>query len=290
MRRRPVFYLLLAVCILWLFGCSKEPEQAAEFAQPKDCSVHFISCGKADAILILADGEAMLIDAGYAARASEVVSYLKAQGVTTLRYLVLTHGDKDHVGGMAEVLTNFTVEQLLISPKAEDSTEYLAMTAAAKKTNVAITVPEVGDKFSLGNGSFLVLAPGEEALLEGSDNDSSLVLHYYYGERSFLLMGDALFTTEKEMRENGLTAPCDVLKVGHHGKDDASKKKFLRAVTPLYAVICCGEIVGEDEDGEPDEEVLSNLEEFEIEVLRTDELGTIIFDTDGTALTLRNLE
>ncbi|MDO4316682.1 MAG: MBL fold metallo-hydrolase [Lachnospiraceae bacterium] len=290
--KRFLGYVLLLACLFGLVGCQEDeqPETKAEFAQPENCSVHFLSCGKADAILLLADGEAMLVDAGYAANASQVVAYLKAQGVTKLRYLVLTHGDKDHVGGMAEVLENFAVEQLLISPRKEASAEYNAMAEAAQKRSVAVTVPEVGSSFAFGKGSFTVLAPGEEALAEDSDNDSSLVLQYFYGNRSFLLMGDALSTTEKEMRENGLAKVCDVLKVGHHGKDDASKKKFLKAVAPLYAVISCGDIVGEDEEGTPDEAVLSNLTELGIEILRTDLLGTIVFDTDGTELTLRESE
>lgn len=292
MRHRLLGYLLLLACLSGLIGCRQEEpgKEPAEFAQPENCSVHFLACGKADSILILSDGEAMLIDAGYAANAAQVVAYLKAQGVTKLRYLVLTHGDKDHVGGMAEVLDNITVERLLVSPKKENSPEYNAMVQAAQQKSVPVTVPELGESFALGRGSFTVLAPGEKALAEGSDNDSSLVLQYFYGKRSFLLMGDALSTTEKEMRDNGLAKVCDVLKVGHHGKDDASKKKFLKTVAPLYAVISCGDIVGEDEDGMPDKAVLSNLTELGIEILRTDLLGTVVFDTDGTELTVRKSE
>lgn len=284
---------MLMLLFLGLNGCGSEPEPtkpAVPFAQEKNASVHFLDCGKADAILLLADGEACLIDAGYAERASEVVAYLQAQGVTTLKYLVATHGDKDHVGGLSAILDNFTVEQLLVSPKKEDSPEYLAMIAAANRKKVPVSVPAIGQELGLGAGTFRVLAPGEAALKEGSDNDASLVLSYRYGVRSFLLMGDALGTTEKEMREQGLTFVCDVLKVGHHGKSDASKKKFLKAVKPLYSVICCGSIVGDDEDGTPDEAVLANLQEIGSRVLRTDLLGTIVFDTDGKELSLREAE
>jgi len=151
-------------------------------------------------------------------------------------------------------------------------------------------VPSVGTKLTLGNGEITVCAPGEEALAEKKDNDSSLVLYYKYGSRSFYFMGDAGETTEKEMRNDGYTYVCDVLKVGHHGKSDASTKKFLKAVAPLYAVITCGEIQGEDESGEPDSEVLSRLKDFNVEVFRSDECGTVVFETDGTKIGLRSKE
>lgn len=285
----------IVACILLLFLCSltacteEKPveEEPDTLVQKENCSVHFIDSGKADAILVMADKEAMLIDAGYQQNADNVVAYLKAQGVSRLKYLVLSHGDKDHVGGMAAVLENFSVERLLISPKKENSNEYQAMLLAADAASVSIDVPKVGDTFSLGKGSFTVLAPGEKALAEGSDNDASLVLQYAYGSRSFLFMGDALSTTEKEMREGNLLKVCDVLKAGHHGKADATKKKFLKTVAPVYVVITCGDIVGEDEDGTVDPEVLQTLTELKIRTLRTDELGTIVFDTDGTELNLR---
>ncbi len=291
MKRCVIPVVVLLVLLGALTACTEEkkpePDGAEDFAQKENCSVHFIDSGKADAILVMADGEAMLIDAGYRENADRVVAYLKAQGVSQLKYLVLSHGDKDHVGGMAAVLKNFAVERLLISPKKENSGEYNAMLKAANASSVSVGVPQIGDSFQLGKGSFTVLAPGQKALAEGSDNDASLVLQYGYGNRSFLFMGDALSTTEKEIRDNKLVKVCDVLKVGHHGKNDATKKKFVKAVAPVYAVITCGEAVGDDEDGTPDSDVLEVLEELKVRVLRTDEKGTLVFDTDGTDLTVR---
>lgn len=289
--KRYVFLLVMLLVLLGTTACSEEkkpaPENDKNLSQQDNCSVHFIDSGKADAILVLADGEAMLIDAGYMEHADKVVAYLKAQGVSKLKYLVLSHGDKDHVGGMAAVIENFTVERLLISPKKENSDEYNAMLKAVSTASVSVNVPQVGNSFQLGKGSFTVIAPGPNALAEGSDNDASLVLQYTYGNRSFLFMGDALSTTEKEIRENKLVKICDVLKVGHHGKTDATKKKFVKAIAPVYAVITCGETVGDDEDGMPDSDVLEVLTDLNVRILRTDEQGTIVFDTDGTDLKVR---
>ncbi len=270
--------ILILAAILCLTACdgkpAKEPEPDNTFAK-EGLQIHTISLGKADAILILSDGEAMLIDAGYTEQGTTVTEYLKKQGVAKLKYLVMTHADKDHVGGMAEVIRSIPVEQVYLSPKKENSPEYAAMVQALNSTKTPYSFPELLSAFSLGKATFTVLAPGEKALAQGSDNDSSIVLRLVYGERTALLMGDALSRTEKEMRENGYELAAEVLKVGHHGQGDATTKKFVREVAPLYAVITCSS------EEEPDRDVLSVLRAFSAEVLRTDEMGTVVLTTDG---------
>lgn len=270
--------ILILAAILCLTACdgkpTKEPEPDNTFAK-EGLQIHTISLGKADAILILSDGEAMLIDAGYTEQGTTVTEYLKKQGVAKLKYLVMTHADKDHVGGMAEVIRSIPVEQVYLSPKKENSPEYAAMVQALNSTKTPYSFPELLSTFSLGKATFTVLAPGKKALEQGSDNDSSIVLRLVYGERTALLMGDALSRTEKEMRENGYELAAEVLKVGHHGQGDATTKKFVREVAPLYAVITCSK------EEEPDRDVLSVLRAFAAEVLRTDEKGTVVLTTDG---------
>ena len=263
--------------------------QTPTSSQPLDeapCEVHILSIGKADCILIKADGHAMLIDAGYKRNGDLIVQYLKDHGVTKLDYLILTHGDKDHVGGMAQVIRTFDVEKMLISPKKEKSDLYEEMAIAIKDRGVSYMSPAVGTEFEFGSGKFQTLGPGPKALKEGSDNDASIAIRFRYGNRSFLLMGDALSTTEKELVDSSYVIRSDVLKTGHHGKNDATNKKFLKAVQPKYGVICCGETEEGDEDGDPDGKVIELLESFRATVLRTDEVGTIVFKTDGTDLTV----
>ena len=282
--------LLLLACLTMLVACDNGGNNSTLTAEPTaipatGCEVHILAIGKADAILLLADGKAMLIDAGYKHNAEEVVSYLKNKGVTRLEYVILTHGDKDHVGGMADVLRTFEVGQVLISPKKEKSEYYSDMVTVIQSKNISCVSPEVGTTYTLGTATFQTLAPGPKALKEGSDNDASIAIRFAYGNRSFLLMGDALSTTEKELMDSSLSIRADVLKTGHHGKSDATNKKFLKSVQPKYAVICCGESEEGDEAGEPSSKVLELLEDFNVKTLRTDEVGTIIFQTDGTTLT-----
>lgn len=271
--------ILILILAVLLTGCKRkptgEPKPGNTFAA-EGLQIHTISIGKADAILILADGEAMLIDAGYTDQGKTVVDYLKKQGVAELKYLVMTHADKDHVGGMAEVIDSIPIRQALLSPKKENSPEYATMVRALTNSKTPYSFPELLSTFSLGKATFTVLAPGAKALDAGTDNDSSIVLRMVYGERTALLMGDALSKTEKEMREKGYNVSAEVLKVGHHGKGDATTKKFVREVAPLYAIITC------DQADAPDKDVLSVLRSFSADVLRTDEKGTVILSTDGT--------
>ena len=271
--------ILVLLTAVILAGCgrkpTKEPEKENSFAK-EGLQIHVINLGKADAILVLADGEAMLIDAGSTEQGTVITQYLKDHGVAKLKYFVATHGDKDHVGGAAVVINNFPIEEAFLSPKKENSPEYAAMATALGNTKTKYTFPELLSTFTLGKGTFTVLAPGEKALEAGTDNDSSLVLRYVYGERTVLFMGDALTRTEKEMREKGYEYSSEILKVGHHGQGDATTKKFVREVAPMYAAITCSSAEPADED------VISVLKAFSVEIRRTDECGTIVFSTDGT--------
>lgn len=280
---RKVFGLLILYAMLLSCSCKKEPTKPLPEPVPAKpgCEIHVLSLGKADSILIVADGEAMLIDAGYEQQGDIILSYLKEQGISKLKYVVLTHGDKDHVGGMAEILRNIETEQVFLSPRKENSKEYSAMIGVLSSKSIPYSVPELESTFTLGKGSFTVLAPGKKALKEDTDNDSSIVLRLRYGERSALFMGDALTKTEKEMRDEEYELSADILKIGHHGKGDATSKKFLSAVAPMYAVITCGEIIDDTEDGVPDEEVLRRLSSFSVKTYRTDTDGTIVFRTEG---------
>ena len=272
--------LLLLAAFVLLCGCEnkKKPSPTPENNTPvkEGLEIHVLDIGKADAILLVCDGETMLIDAGLPEHGSVVTDYLKSHGVTNLNYAVVTHGDKDHVGGMAEVLRNFSVGKIILSPKKENSPEYVSMTKAVNDTNTPWEYAKLLTEYSLGGAKLTVLAPGKKALEKGDDNDSSIVFRLEYKGRTALLMGDALTRTEKEMREDGYALKAEVIKIGHHGKKDATTKKFIKEVAPQYAVITCSK----EEPAEAD--ALNVLRAFSVQVFRTDERGTVVFSTDGT--------
>lgn len=274
---RRLLLILAAALFLLLYQYIDQPIGRA--AVNGELSVHFIDVGQGDAALILSDGEAMLIDTGIYEGAQELIDYIHAQGVQKLTYAVATHPHSDHIGAMDEVITKFPIESFLKTEAVNDNKPYRYMMEelADKKTNVIN--PQPGDSYQLGQAQFTVLAP--LSMDYGSNlNNSSIVIRLDYGDTSFLFTGDAEIEEELDLVENGI-APADVLKVGHHGSETSSSNTFLDAVRPACAVISCGK---DNRYGHPDAEVLKRLEERNVEILRTDEKGSIVFHSDGKEL------
>lgn len=274
---RRLLLILAAALFLLLYQYIDQPIGRA--AVNGELSVHFIDVGQGDAALILSDGEAMLIDTGIYEGAQELIDYIHAQGVQKLTYAVATHPHNDHIGAMDEVITKFPIESFLKTEAVNDNKPYRYMMEelADKKTNVIN--PQPGDSYQLGQAQFTVLAP--LSMDYGSNlNNSSIVIRLDYGDTSFLFTGDAEIEEELDLVENGI-APADVLKVGHHGSETSSSNTFLDAVRPACAVISCGR---NNRYGHPDAEVLKRLEERNVEILRTDEKGSIVFHSDGKEL------
>lgn len=274
---RRLLLILAAALFLLLYQYIDQPIGRA--AVNGELSVHFIDVGQGDAALILSGGEAMLIDTGIYEGAQELIDYIHAQGVQKLTYAVATHPHSDHIGAMDEVITKFPIESFLKTEAVNDNKPYRYMMEelADKKTNVIN--PQPGDSYQLGQAQFTVLAP--LSMDYGSNlNNSSIVIRLDYGDTSFLFTGDAEIEEELDLVENGI-APADVLKVGHHGSETSSSNTFLDAVRPACAVISCGK---DNRYGHPDAEVLKRLEERNVEILRTDEKGSIVFHSDGKEL------
>ena len=244
-----------------------------------DLTVHFIDVGQADAVLILSGEESMLIDGGNVADGDLVVAYLEGQGVQTLDYMVCTHAHEDHVGGLTDVLENFTVE-VVYSPVTEyDSNAFRNFVTATENQGICLTAPVVGDSFPLGEAVITILGPVEDYT---AANDTSIVLRLDYDEVAFLFTGDMELEAETDLVESGAELWATVLKVGHHGSSTSTSYAFLREVLPTYAIISCGT---DNSYGHPHEEVTSRLFDAGTTVYRTDLLGNIVATSDGKEVT-----
>lgn len=240
--------------------------------------VHFIDVGQADAALILCDSKAMLIDGGNAEDSNLMYTYLKKQGVTHLDYVIGTHAHEDHIGGIAGALNYATVEKVYCPVTDYDTKAFQNFKKAAQKHGCELTIPKVGEDFSLGNANCEILAVNTEE----DTNNTSIVLRITYGEVSFLFTGDA----EREVEQALLTADAPlqstVLKVGHHGSETSTSYAFLREVAPTYAVISVGK---DNTYGHPTQEVLSRLRDADVKTYRTDLQGDVICTSDGKTVT-----
>jgi len=244
-------------------------------AGPEDLTIHYIDVGHGDSTLLTCGGMTMLIDCGDDTQGTKIQYYLKQRGIEKLDYLILTHPDKDHVGGAPVILTKFGIDTMFMSYYEKDNYTYDKLMDTIAYYGQEWSTPQVGDTYSFGSAFFTIVAPND--IYEDS-NDTSIAVLVNNGENKFLFTGDAEKKAEFDMLENGYDLQADVLHVGHHGSNSSSKKKFLKAVNPTYAVISC-EYNGEE--GHPHVEVLERLRERDIKVFRTDEQGTIVSVSNG---------
>ena len=283
-----VLFLCWLICIVFTFiGCRggvavsntevSTTETAADIKTSK-FSMHFIDVGQGDSTLIGCDGEWMLIDAGDNTKGSAVQLYLKKAGVSRLKYIIGTHPDADHIGGMDVIITKFDCENILLPDKKSDSREYEELIDAINYRNYKISVPKVGEKFSLGSADFTVLGPISKA---ESNNNNSIVVKVKYKDTSFLLSGDAESEEEQEIADSGANLKSDVYHAGHHGSNTSSSSEWLKKISPEYVVISCGK---GNTYGHPHREVLDEFKKIGAKVYRTDEQGSIVVSSDGVKL------
>lgn len=259
-----------------IFQSETPPEESL---QDSRMEVHYLDVGQGDATLIVCDGEAMLIDAGDNSKGTQIQLYLMKQGIEQLKYVIGTHPDADHIGGLDVILYKFDCAQVFLPDMEKDTQSYEDVIQTLKYKGYEAEQPPVGETFSLGGASFTVIAPND--IYADSANDSSIGILLAHGANRFLFTGDAEKLSETDMLKNGIDLSADVYKVSHHGSSSASSEAFLDAVSPDYAVISCGK---DNPYGHPHQEVLGLLQERGIEIFRTDQQGTIVMFSDGETL------
>ena len=270
--------VIAVLILLWQFW----PEQAAvkNAALPDGTlNVWFLDVGQADSSLLVCDGAAMLIDGGNVDDASYVVASLEQYGVTSLDYVVNTHCDEDHVGGLAGVLAKFPAERVWSSTAEYGTKAFSNFVKYAEQQGRGIEIPSPGDTFPLGGAEVTVLGPLRDY---ENNNENSIVLRVDYGETSFLFTGDMGITAEDELVESGARLDATVLKVGHHGSAGSTGYVFLREVMPDDAVISVG--TG-NSYGHPTEAALSRLRDADVTLFRTDLQGVVHAVSDGRSVT-----
>lgn len=242
--------------------------------------VHFIDVGQGDATLIACDGHYMLIDAGNNDKGTTVQSYLMSQGVEKLDYVIGTHPDADHIGGLDVVIYKFDCDTIIMPDVANDTRTYDDVVQAMNSKGYQTTYPVVGETYTLGGATFTIVAPNADY---GNDmNDWSVGVLVQNGNNRFLFTGDAEEKAEEDILNNGIDISADVYAAAHHGSKTATSQAFLDKVSPTYVVISAGE---GNKYGHPHAEVLNRLRAAGISVFRTDEQGTIVATSDGNDIT-----
>ncbi len=245
--------------------------------------IDVIDVGNADAVLIRNGAHSMLIDAGTNTAGSDVVRYLRSQGVQRLDLVIATHADVDHIGGMDDVIEAFEIDTYLMASMPvglEPTTKsYFRVLQALERRSVSITEAEPGMVYALGEAEVEILGPARD--FEDSNN-MSVVCRICYGKRRFLFMGDAEKEAEAALIETGQALSADVIKIGHHGSNTSTTSALLDAVTPRYALITCGL---DNPYNHPHPDTMNALAERRIASYRSDLCGTIVVRCDGESIT-----
>ena len=233
-----------------------------------------IDVGQGDSILLKLkhNKSNILIDTGGNVNNKEsnniskrTISYLKSEGINKLNYLILTHGDYDHMGEAINLVNNFKVEKVIFNCGPYNDLEKELIKVLDKKH---IKYYSCIKELSIDKNKIYFLQTKEY----DNENDNSNVIYTELSGYKFMLMGDAATTTEKEILTKYNLPDIDVLKVGHHGSKTSSSKEFINEINPKYSIISVGK---NNRYGHPNKEVLDNLKNSKI--YRTDIDGSIMF-------------
>lgn len=246
--------------------------------------IRALSVGKADALLIREGDQVVLIDAGEEDDGARIVKELKDRGICRIDLFLVTHFDKDHVGGAAYVMEQMEVLSVLLPDYEGDRPEYRNF---LKYLNGHPDVRRVTAPLELVRGKMqITVYPAEDPTEirnteEEYDNDLSLVTSISYGSRKFLFTGDI----EKERIRQMLAADVDWrhdwIKMPHHGRYQKALEELLESVAPSEAVICCSE------KNPAEEKTLKLLEERKIQVWDT-AVRDVVTVCDGEYITVKN--
>lgn len=212
-----------------------------------------------------------------------IAPVLKAKGIRKLDKVILTHGDEDHIGGMAGILQSVRVKEVLYGKNSQFEANERELLTELYNKNVKLTFVHEGVKWKEGKFTFHVLGPVGN---EQTTNDRSIILYTSLGNVRWLFMGDAEKESEVKLLRRYPNLTSDVLKVGHHGSKTSTTAELLQTVKPKVALISVGR---NNSYGHPHAEVISRLRESKLKIYRTDQDGAIQFRfTDKNGYFLHN--
>ncbi len=264
-----VFGWVIFIAILFFAYWMVQLQNTKDISKGTPVEISFLELTEdSDCILIQQGKTNVLIDTGTQQDEQKIMDYLKEKDVTDIEYLILTHPDKDHIGGALGILDNFKVKNIIepYYPKANKNLN--ALNEKAKLEDIRIIYPMLTREFSVGEMKILVYPPLEKHYEK--DNNYSLTTLVKHGKVNMLFTGDA----EKKRLEELMLVDWNniqLCKIPHHGRSNTNSEQFIRAISPTYAVI-----TGADAD----EIIKKTCEDIKTQVFYTG-TGNINFYSNG---------
>ena len=249
--------------------------------------IEMIDVNQGDSTLVKINNKTILIDTGgeqntfdnyHTIFYNKLSPKLKELGIHKLNYLIISHGDFDHMGEAVNLVNNFKVDKVIFNcGEFNDLEKELIKVLDKKKIKYYSCIKEL----NIDNNKLYFLQTNEY----DNENDNSNVIYTEIDGYKFMFMGDAGVDKEKDILEKYNLLDIDVLKVGHHGSKTSSGKEFIDEIKPKYSVISVGK---NNRYGHPNKEVLNNLENSKI--YRTDQDGSIMFKIKNNKLKIETCE
>lgn len=259
-------------------GTSSQPNTGAPSTTTQTSAIvtiKFIDVGQGEAILIALPEKTVLIDAGPTGSAPKIAQVLQELGRDKIDYLVATHPDEDHIGGMADVISSTQIGTIYAPNKTNNTATYRKFLTAIQNNNLQITLAEAGTIIDQTDSYKLeILWPKKDANFPDT-NDYSIIIKLTVGNKTFLFTGDA--PTNAILNSN--PGHIDVLKLSHHGSRTGTTEQLVRKLSPTYAILS---YAVDNPYGHPMQSVLNALRKHSVEVWGTGANGTITITCDGT--------
>ena len=256
--------LLLSSCGTGTASSSSEEEKAT----PTDIhvTVDILKIGKADCFVINTGIELIMIDTGEEENLLAINSYMTANGYDKINKLIITHYDKDHVGGAYDIINRYGVDTVYESKYTKNTSEYISYHSVISENNVNLLKLNSDTVFESGDCEIEINVPKAKKYSSDKDNNTSLVISLRVGDYSVLFMGDALGERISEII-NVNTEKYDVIKLPHHGSYIENLKELLDATSPKYA------IATDSKKNPTDDETLKALSSKDVRLYRTQNGG-----------------
>ena len=285
MKIHPIFYILYLIIIFIVFYFIKKNNFKYIFillfillihyiypSIKNDVFINFIDVGQGDSILIHNDKNILIDTGGKESNSNnnsivinKTIPYLKSLGIKKIDYLILTHGDYDHMGESINLVEKDKVKNVIFNCGEFNNLEKELITKLNKNK---VSYYSCINELDLENNKLYFLKTKEY----DNENDNSNVIYTEINNYKFIFTGDASINTEKEILKDYNLPEIDVLKVGHHGSKTSSSKEFINEINPKYSIISVGK---DNRYGHPNKEALDNLNNSQI--YRTDQDGSIMF-------------
>lgn len=251
---------------------------------PQKLRIFFIDVGQGDSTLIITpDKKTVLIDGGgsdsFDVGEKVLLPYLLDRRILKVDYVLISHFDTDHCGGILTIMEKVKVKNIIISEQAEHSENYERFKKLMIHKKIRLIEVKKGDKIKIGRYSeFKILFPTSRLLSENLLNNNSIVAQFNYNNFKMLFTGDIEKLAEQQiLKTEKAEIRADILKVAHHGSKTSSIPEFIKAVRPKIALIGVGK---NNTFGHPNQQTIKNLENIKCWIYRTDLQGEIIIKID----------